>query len=298
MTFAENLAFLRKKNNITQEQLAERLEVTRQSVSKWESGGSFPEMETLLKISEMFGVNIDALLKGDVKAESAEDTHAYDRHMNSFSRMISAGVGLVLFGLATLLFLNSGYHLRQIPVMIFLGFVVAAVSIFIVSGIRHGDYVKEHPRIEPFYTREELDAHKRKFPAFIAGPVALILIGIILLVGSENLPLPAGFGEDFYVSVFLFMVAAAVTCLVYAGIQHGKYNIEQYNKEKEREAELEKSGRNDLIGKICGVIMLFATAIFLLCGFLWGKWHLAAVIYPVAGIFCGIVGTILSDIKK
>ena len=50
MSFGENLQFLRKQKNITQEQLAERLEVSRQSVSKWESSQSYPEMEKLLQI--------------------------------------------------------------------------------------------------------------------------------------------------------------------------------------------------------------------------------------------------------
>ena len=48
MSLGENLQFLRKKNNITQEQLAEQLDVSRQSVSKWESDSSYPEMDKLL----------------------------------------------------------------------------------------------------------------------------------------------------------------------------------------------------------------------------------------------------------
>ena len=51
MSFGENLQYLRKQKEITQEQLAEQLEVSRQSVSKWESGQSFPEMEKLLQLS-------------------------------------------------------------------------------------------------------------------------------------------------------------------------------------------------------------------------------------------------------
>lgn len=50
MGFAENLQFLRQKKGYTQEQIAEQLQVSRQSVSKWESGGSFPEMDKLLQL--------------------------------------------------------------------------------------------------------------------------------------------------------------------------------------------------------------------------------------------------------
>lgn len=45
MSFSENLQYLRKKQNLTQEQFAEQMEVSRQAVSKWESGQSYPEME-------------------------------------------------------------------------------------------------------------------------------------------------------------------------------------------------------------------------------------------------------------
>ena len=48
MQFSENLQLLRKKNNMTQEQLAEHLQVSRQAVSKWEAAQSYPEMENLL----------------------------------------------------------------------------------------------------------------------------------------------------------------------------------------------------------------------------------------------------------
>ena len=54
MAFSENLQFIRTANSLTQEQLAEQLGVSRQSVSKWESGASFPEMDTLLMICDLY----------------------------------------------------------------------------------------------------------------------------------------------------------------------------------------------------------------------------------------------------
>lgn len=63
MNFTENLRALREKDGITQEQLAERMEVSRQTISKWESGASMPEMEKLVQLTEMFGCTMDGLLK-------------------------------------------------------------------------------------------------------------------------------------------------------------------------------------------------------------------------------------------
>lgn len=70
MSFSENMQYLRKKENLTQEQLAERLDVSRQAVSKWESGQSYPEMEKILQLCEMFCCNLDTLIK---RKKSATD---------------------------------------------------------------------------------------------------------------------------------------------------------------------------------------------------------------------------------
>ncbi len=63
MTFGEKLSGLRRERNYTQEQFAERLGVSRQTVSKWESDIAFPETEKLIRISEMFDCSLDYLLK-------------------------------------------------------------------------------------------------------------------------------------------------------------------------------------------------------------------------------------------
>lgn len=76
MSFGENLRNVRKKKNITQEDLAEILGVSRQAISKWESDNGYPETEKLLVISEVLNISIDSLLNGistlDVKQEIAE----------------------------------------------------------------------------------------------------------------------------------------------------------------------------------------------------------------------------------
>ena len=63
MNFSEKLITLRKANNLTQEQLAEKLDVSRQSISKWESGQATPELEKIVAMSAIFDVTTDYLLK-------------------------------------------------------------------------------------------------------------------------------------------------------------------------------------------------------------------------------------------
>ena len=72
MEFNEKLQHLRKENNMTQEQLAERLYVSRAAVSKWESGKGYPNIESLKAISKLFSVSIDDLLSGDELLTLAE----------------------------------------------------------------------------------------------------------------------------------------------------------------------------------------------------------------------------------
>ena len=72
MNFASNLQKLRKKENMSQEALAEKLDVTRQSVSKWESGATYPEMDKLIAICKIFNIDMDTLINGDVDIDSGD----------------------------------------------------------------------------------------------------------------------------------------------------------------------------------------------------------------------------------
>ncbi len=73
MTTGEKIAALRRKKNITQEQLSEILSVSRQSVSRWEQDAAFPETEKLIRLSRLLECSIDYLLNNDFsKPESAE----------------------------------------------------------------------------------------------------------------------------------------------------------------------------------------------------------------------------------
>ena len=84
MTIGEKLTKLRKQQNFTQEQFAELLKVSRQSVSKWELDSAYPETDKLIKISKLFNCSLDYLLKDEIEkmdinlASSTEDAK-YDK---------------------------------------------------------------------------------------------------------------------------------------------------------------------------------------------------------------------------
>ena len=66
MTFGEKLQLLRKQNGMSQEQLALKLDVSRQAISKWELNNSLPDTENAIQLSQLFCVSLDYLLKDDV----------------------------------------------------------------------------------------------------------------------------------------------------------------------------------------------------------------------------------------
>ena len=67
MILAEKISEERKKNGWSQEELAEKLSVSRQSVSKWESGQSVPDLNRILEMARIFGVTTDYLLKDEIE---------------------------------------------------------------------------------------------------------------------------------------------------------------------------------------------------------------------------------------
>ena len=295
MTFGENLQFLRKRGGLTQEDLAEKMEVSRQSVSKWESNAAYPEMDAILRLCDLFGVDMDTLLRGDVSRRFMEDTAGYDRHMNAFSKAIAGGVGLILLGLAVymliLLLIPDQQKGPIIGTSILLICIATAVTTFISFGMGHNRFKKKHPTLQPFYTEEQIDAFERRFPFFVALPTALIFVGIVCQVSVQFLypdgPLPANW-PLLGTFILLLCITVAVTVLVWAGIQKGKYNIEEYNRRTRQELDPtpEKKRLNRLIGAVWGTGMVLAAALHLLLGFIRELWTSASVIYPVAALLC------------
>ena len=95
MTFAEKLQKLRKQNGLSQEQLAEKLNVSRQAVSKWESEQSIPDLEKVILMSNYFGVTTDYILKGIEPTENNE-TKAGGKFSNKVKATVCMSFGLIV----------------------------------------------------------------------------------------------------------------------------------------------------------------------------------------------------------
>lgn len=99
MNFGETLQSLRKNQGLTQEALGEQLHVTRQTVSNWETGKNYPDLELLVALSNLFDVSLDVLLKGDGHMIRKIDQERSDgrrlRKSSWIGRCGGAGLGLL-----------------------------------------------------------------------------------------------------------------------------------------------------------------------------------------------------------
>ncbi len=287
MTFGENLQFLRKRSGLTQEDLAEKMEVSRQSVSKWESNSAYPEMDAILRLCDLFSCDMDTLLRGDVSRRFGEDAAAYDQHMNVFSAAIAAGVGLILGGVTLILLLVALGVAAELATIVFFVLLIAAVVIFIVSGINHDAFLRRHPNAGPCYTQEEMERFERRFPLLIAVPIALILLGVLVLSAMALYPaqgFPSERWEALCSALLLLCITIAVTVLVWAGIQHSKYGFPE-------EPQTPEERR---VSRMWGFGILASTAVYVGLGLTMDLWDKAWVIYPIVALACAAFTVLLN----
>lgn len=296
MAFSDNLQFLRTRRGQTQEQLAETLEVTRQSVSKWESGQSYPEMDTILRICDLYQVDLDTLMRGSVEDSLVEDTAQYDKFMNRFSKRMAFAIGGIIAGVGLCGLLNA----KGVPDMrvasLLLLIIAVCVVVIIASSIQRDNFRKQYPIIADFYTEREKQAFRQRFVWFIAGGVGAIIFGVaLLLLFFSRFPEEEPF-ESYAVSVFLLIVAGAVASFIYAGIQEEKYKIDEYNRDNNPTPEAKK--RKGLINTVCAALMVLSAAIYVGLGLALDLWDTAWWVFAVAGILCAVVCIVLDPYRN
>ena len=113
MTFGEKLYTLRKSSGLSQEQLAEKCSVTRQSVSKWELGQGYPETEKLLILCRVLDVNLDYLLRDEIASQSAPSRQAisnpYQPYLGKWASLLLNDIDFGAIPLAAITAMNDDY---------------------------------------------------------------------------------------------------------------------------------------------------------------------------------------------
>ncbi len=290
--FGKNLQFYRKRKNLTQEQLAEQMDVSRQTISKWEAGATYPEMEKILQLCDLFSCSMDTLLRQEAAELEVADSQGYNLHMEGHRRKITRGVVLLILGLAAHELLAGFCVGEAVQNTVFLCFVIVGVLQLVAAGMQHDLFQKRHPIIGEFYAKEEQERFEEKFPTNIAAGIGVLLVGLLFGMNGDGLPLLAGMEDDFYNGIFLLFVAAGVGVIVHAVLGKVKYDISAYNRSNNPDA-----GQKEIERKIeawSGCIMIVATIVFFVAGFAFHQWKICWLAFPIGGMLCGIVSIILN----
>ena len=142
MKLSEKLYNLRRKQGLSQEGLAEKLDCSRQVISKRENGTTTPDAEMLKKYSELFGVSIDYLLKEDIEeptsVQAIENNQANKKLLGMLGLVISllGCVSLIVFGAITVLYSKTANKIAESSVIVINGTFIAMLTsvVFVVFG--------------------------------------------------------------------------------------------------------------------------------------------------------------------
>lgn len=316
MNMAEKIMDLRKKKGWSQEELAERLGVTRQSVSKWESGQSVPDLNKIVFMSDLFGVTTDYLLKEDkpeleeyyapeeeeaqIRRITVSDAVRYLKLRQSAAKYIAVGVFMCILS-PVIMFLLIGLRESRYVGMseglaigaglgALLVIVGAAVVLFIITGIRNKEFefLESEPVVLDPAAREMVNERKKAFSRIytvliVVGVVLCILAAIPIILGG--LFATAQFAVMTTLCLTLCIAAAGVFLLVFGGVQSAAFErlLEEGDYTRENK-QFEK--------KVGSVYWPIVTAIYLGYSFLSGNWHMSWVIWPVSGIVYAIVAAV------
>ena len=244
MMFNEKLYKMRKEKNLSQEALAEKLNTTRQAVSKWETGQGFPETERLLMISNFFNVSMDYLLR-DTKEEDSNVERGYyvSKEMaEGFIDNQKRWVGCFLFGIAILIlsiavffkFEYEGTSILLLLGMIILGGLLSVRGLFLFE--RKYNVLKKEPLIfDKNYFKEIrllFEQLRKKYFSIILFSGLIFLINIFVLTVDTGI-LSKNFtsGVPIYIIVSIVILALSFTTLCYFYIMLSSYKLLIMNEE-------------------------------------------------------------------
>lgn len=326
MILADKLILLRKKAGWSQEELAEQMNVTRQSVSKWEGAQSVPDLEKIIRLSELFGVSTDYLLKDEIEVEECIDTldktsplrRVSMEEANAFlsakavtSKSIAYATFLCILSPICLLILGAmsetaKYNLSEniagvVGMVVLLVFVALAVAMFISSGNKTAPFsYLEKEIFETEYgvggmVKERKSQYKGVYEKNnIIGACLCIMALISFFVGAmsneDNVLIPT-----IMLCISLILAGIGVVCFIQSGIIWASY--EKLLQEGDYSADNKK--KQSIISAISVSFWLIVVAMYLGYSFSTNNWKYSWVIWVVAGVvFPAIVRIVNLFIKQ
>ena len=323
MILADKILMLRKKLGYSQEELASQLNVSRQSISKWEQAQSVPEMDKIIKLSELFEVSIDYLLKDDLedveyievvpderlRQVDLETANNYlDIIANQAPRVALAISGFIISPIALIILKvladNDKMGMTDSAstgIGLLVMFVLIAISVGIL--VNFSVKVKEFEFLEKsvFETEYGVDGllnqkqkqyKNRHTMSLVLGVLFCILsvtpIFISYMISDNDII------NSLAVSGLLVMVGIGVLLLVKTNMINDSFNkLKQegnYTAKKKR-----NKGWQDVVA---AVYWLLIVSVYLGYSFITNDWTRSWIIYPVAGVLFGAVAAIMTVFEK
>lgn len=330
MILAEKIINLRKKNGWSQEELAEKLGVTRQSISKYEGAQSIPDLDKILKLSEIFGVTTDYLIKDELEeeeyaasqmqeneSESDRSVHKVTMEMaNEYLQIIDWSAGKTAFAtmlciLSPIVLLMLGamsempdYHISEnvaagIGICVLIVLIAIAVTIFILCGMKTKKYeFMEKEDIETAYevsgmVKEKRDAYHSLYVTQLVIGITCCICSVIPLFGTLAVS-----ESDFYMVSAVCMLLTLVAIGTYFIVRSAaKMNAMNQLLEEEDYTRQKKHENKKMSGPVT-VYWLIATAIYLAWSFTTNDWDRTWIIWPVVGVLFPAFYAIVSGIRK
>ncbi len=333
MTLAEKIAALRKQQGWSQETFAEKMDVTRQAVSKWESAQSVPDIDKLVKISNLFGVTTDYLLKeendetfnettetddyivqvqkperNDIKQVTLEEAKGFIEIKKKTADWIAFAVYLCILSPICLLIMGglseegkfSENFAGGIGVIVLLLIAGIACAIFIYAGTKTSDYL--YLQKDAFETSEELRQWVRnERNSFRSYYSKNNIIGTCICIFSV-IPLFIGIMIDDENQVLILSMLALLMALAGIGvIFFVRVGIvwESYKKLLQEEdytvIKKESVKKSEIVAS---VYWLLIVAAYLGYSFVTNNWRQSWIIFVVAGVIFPVVNIIALYVTK
>lgn len=330
MILADKIINLRKKNGWSQEELAEKLGVTRQSISKYEGAQSIPDLDKILKLSEIFGVTTDYLIKDELEeeeyapsqmqeneSESDRSVHKVTMEMaNEYLQIIDWSAGKTAFAtmlciLSPIVLLMLGamsempnYHISEnatagIGICVLIVLIAIAVTIFILCGMKTKKYeFMEKEDIETAYgvsgmVKEKRDAYHSPYVTQLVIGITCCICSVIPLFGTLAVS-----ESDFYMVSAVCMLLTLVAIGTYFIVRSAaKMNAVNQLLEEEDYTRQKKHENKKMSGPVM-VYWLIATAIYLAWSFTTNDWDRTWIIWPVVGVLFPAFYAIVNGIRK
>lgn len=316
MILADKIIDERKKNGWSQEELANKLGVSRQAVSKWESAGSIPDLQRILQMSELFGVTTDYLLKDEIEEAplneyvetntikvSMEEANQYLDMKHRGSRIVANATSLCVLSPVPLIVLGTmteNHTLVGFSLVFLLILVAIAVYLFVNYGLRESHM--QHLEKESFETEYGVSGMVReKRNQYESTFIRNIAIGVVLCILSVIPTIMAGVMEaddsicGLSVGLLLIIVSIGVNILIRAGMIKSSYDTLLQEGEYTKEEKHIKKKTDDF----SGVYWCLVVVIYLGWSFSTNNWKMTWIIWPVAGIlYAAVLGIVKMIVRN